>query len=120
MRLRATSTHLAYRGTRSAATTTRSTRHSPGRVRKTVRLKPDATSAEVKPARSSIAATVTVSRRDRYVISICLAVLTTPSWAYLIHLSRHPSSELEYARMMAAMGMAVDRPWTAVDALLTF
>lgn len=58
--------------------------------------------------------------RDRSIISICLAIITVLSWTYLVHLSRHSSSELEYARMMAAMGMAVDQPWTAVDGLLTF
>ena len=65
-------------------------------------------------------AVATVSRRDRYLISICLAIITALSWAYLVHLARHPSSAQEYARMMAEMGMAVDRPWTPVDAFLTF
>jgi predicted metal-binding membrane protein len=60
------------------------------------------------------------SRRDRYLISLCLAAITALAWAYLIHLARHPSSDQEYARMMAAMGMVVDRPWTTVDAFLTF
>jgi predicted metal-binding membrane protein len=61
-----------------------------------------------------------VPRRDRYLISICLAAITALSWAYLVHLTRHPSSADEYARMMAEMGMAVDRPWTMVDAFFTF
>jgi predicted metal-binding membrane protein len=77
-------------------------------VHNTVRLNSDATSEEVDRA-----ATAAVPRRDRYVISICLAIMTVLSWAY-------PSSELEYASMMAAMGMTVDRPWTAVDGVLTF
>jgi predicted metal-binding membrane protein len=72
------------------------------------------------PATSSVAPSAALPRRDRYLISICLAIITVLSWTYLVHLSRHPSSESEYARMMAAMGMAVDRPWTGVDGLLTF
>jgi predicted metal-binding membrane protein len=89
-------------------------------VPETVRLKPDTTSAGSKAARSFAATTEAVPRRDRYIISVCLAIVTVLSWTYLAHLSVRPSSELEYARMMAAMGMAVDRPWTAVDGLLTF
>jgi len=61
-----------------------------------------------------------VPRRDRYLISICLAAITALSWAYLVHLTRHPSSADEYARMMAEMGMAMDRPWTMADAFFTF
>jgi predicted metal-binding membrane protein len=89
-------------------------------VRKTVRLKPDTTSAEVKTATSSVETTAAVPRRDRYIISICLAIITALSWTYLVHLSTQPSSAREYARMMAAMGMAVNQPWTPVDGLLTF
>jgi predicted metal-binding membrane protein len=72
------------------------------------------------PGGESVAAIAAVPRRDRYLISVCLATITALSWAYLVHLAQHPSSAQEYARMMAAMGMAVDRPWTAVDAFLTF
>jgi len=70
--------------------------------------------------RSANGALAAVPTRDRYIILGCLAIITGLSWAYLVHLAIHPSSELEYARMMAAMGMAVDRPWTAVDGVLTF
>jgi len=70
--------------------------------------------------RSGPAAVAAVATRARYIFLICLAIITGLSWAYLVHISRHPSSELEYARMMAAMGMAVDRPWNALDGLLTF
>ncbi|HEX7795339.1 MAG TPA: DUF2182 domain-containing protein [Vicinamibacterales bacterium] len=70
--------------------------------------------------RSAEAALSAVPARDRYIILICLAIITGLSWTYLLRLSTHSSSELEYARMMAAMGMAVDRPWTAVDGVLTF
>jgi predicted metal-binding membrane protein len=61
-----------------------------------------------------------VPARDRYVISICLAIITGLAWAYLVYLARHPSSAQDSARMMAAMGMPTDRPWTVVDAFLTF
>lgn len=70
--------------------------------------------------RSAQAALAAVSTRDRYIIVVCLALITGLSWAYLVHLAAHSSSELDYARMMAAMGMAVDRPWTAADGVLTF
>ncbi len=46
--------------------------------------------------------------------------MTAIAWAYLVHLARHPSSAQEYEAMMAAMGMAVDRPWTATDFFFTF
>jgi predicted metal-binding membrane protein len=63
---------------------------------------------------------ISVPRRERYLISLCLTLITVLAWAYLINLSRHPSSADEYAQMMAQMGMAIDRPWTAVDAFFTF
>jgi predicted metal-binding membrane protein len=78
--------------------------------RERVRLTPDGESVAISA----------VPRRDRYLISVCLVIITALSWAYLLHLARHPSSAQEYARMMAEMGMAVDRPWTVVDAFLTF
>jgi predicted metal-binding membrane protein len=61
-----------------------------------------------------------MTRRDRYLISTCLAIITALAWTYLVYVAHQPSSTQEYARMMAAMGMAVDRPWTVVDAFLTF
>lgn len=90
----------------------RSTRHSRGAV-------PNH-SPHANGGTTSVPAVAAVLSRDRYVISICLAIITVLSWTYLVHLSRHPSSEVEYARIMAAMGMAVDRPWTPLDGVLTF
>jgi predicted metal-binding membrane protein len=81
---------------------------------------PDRERVRLTPDGESEAAVAAVPRRDRYLISVCLAIITALSWAYLVHLARHPSSAEEYARMMAEMGMAVDRPWTVVDAFLTF
>jgi predicted metal-binding membrane protein len=60
------------------------------------------------------------SARDRYLISVCLAIITGLAWAYLVYLARHLSSAQDSTRMMAAMGMPVDRSWTAVDGLFTF
>ena len=62
----------------------------------------------------------TVSAHDRYLIYVSLAIITGLAWAYLVHLARHLSSGQDAAHMMAAMGMPVDRSWTAVDGLFTF
>lgn len=61
-----------------------------------------------------------LSRRDRVVISSCLVLLTALAWAYLIHLDREMSAEMEYGQMMADMGMAMEEPWKAADVLLAF
>src|SRR5262245_8451715 len=98
------STRWVSRGTTSAAKTTHSTPRSRGAM----------------PNRRPVSLIAAVPRRDRYLISFCLAAITALSWAYLVHLTRHPSSADEYARMMAGMGIAVDRPWTLVDAFFTF
>jgi predicted metal-binding membrane protein len=61
-----------------------------------------------------------LSGRDRYLIVACLAVITALAWVYLVYLANRPPSSWEYTRAMATMGMAVDRPWTAVDGFFTF
>lgn len=61
-----------------------------------------------------------LSQRDRVVILACLVVLTALAWAYLFYLDREMSATMEYHRMMADMGMAMDTPWTRTDALLAF
>lgn len=61
-----------------------------------------------------------VSGRDRYLIFVCLALITALAWAYLVYLSSDLSSPPDYAGPMASMGMVVDRPWTAVDGFFTF
>ena len=68
---------------------------------------------------SSGQATV-LSRRDRVVISACLVLLTALAWAYLIHLDREMSAAMDYGKMMADMGMAMDEPWKTTDVLLAF
>jgi predicted metal-binding membrane protein len=57
---------------------------------------------------------------DRILVVVCIVAITALAWAYLGHLGRQMSSSTEYARAMAAMGMATDRPWNAADLSLTF
>ena len=64
-------------------------------------------------------ASLTLSRRDRVVISSCIVLLAALAWAYLFHLDRQMSAAMEYDRKMADMGMAVDMPWTAADVFFT-
>ena len=62
--------------------------------------------------------TATVSRRDRIIILVCLALVVALAWAYLFHLDREMSAEMEFH---AAMGMSMsDIPWTTADVWLTF
>jgi predicted metal-binding membrane protein len=58
--------------------------------------------------------------RERLVISICVAAITLLAWAYLIRLARQMSASMEYDTAMAAMGMTMQAPWTALDVWLTF
>jgi predicted metal-binding membrane protein len=62
----------------------------------------------------------TMLRRDQVLISACVALVTILAWAYLLRLDHQMSAGLQYDAMMAAMGMAVNQAWTALDALLTF
>jgi predicted metal-binding membrane protein len=68
----------------------------------------------------SLSAVAALSRRDRVLISTCLAVITASAWVYLVHLDRQMSSSMEYDTMMAKMGMTLDVPWTAADVFFTF
>jgi predicted metal-binding membrane protein len=63
-----------------------------------------------------------VPQRPPYtpIILWAIAALTILSWAYLIHLSREMSEAAAAETMTAAMGMAVDRPWTPTDVVLAF
>ena len=61
-----------------------------------------------------------LSRRDRVLISTCLALITALAWWYLVQLDRRMSASMQYDTMMAEMGMAMDMPWTAADVLFTF
>ena len=59
-------------------------------------------------------------RRDRVVISICLASITALAWAYLVQLNRQMSSSVDYDTMMANMGMTTNTPWSVADVVFTF
>jgi predicted metal-binding membrane protein len=59
-------------------------------------------------------------RRDRFLISTCLALIAALAWVYLIRLDRQMSSSMQYDSMMAAMGMSTSLPWTRTDVLFTF
>ncbi|MQA28423.1 MAG: DUF2182 domain-containing protein [Luteitalea sp.] len=63
---------------------------------------------------------VSTLRRDRIVISACLVLVIGLAWAYLVHLDRQMSPSMDYDTMMAEMGMATDRAWTAADFWFTF
>jgi len=54
------------------------------------------------------------------IILWAIAALTILAWAYLIHVSREMSAAAADETMMAAMGMAMDRPWTPTDVVLAF
>jgi len=68
----------------------------------------------------NLPAVAAVSRRDRVLISTCLLFITVLAWAYLVHLDRQMSSSMAYDKMMPAMGMTMDMPWTAADVFFTF
>jgi predicted metal-binding membrane protein len=61
-----------------------------------------------------------LSRRDRLLISACIVLITLLAWAYLIHLNRQMSADVDHDRMMAAMGMTMHTPWSAADIFFTF
>jgi predicted metal-binding membrane protein len=65
-------------------------------------------------------APVSVWNRDRFVIAICLIVITLLAWAYLIRLDRQMSASMEYDMAMAAMGMSMSASWSAADVWLAF
>src|SRR5450756_2447655 len=74
--------------------------------------------ARIDPGVVSLAAAL--SRRDRLLIPACIALITLLAWAYLVHLDRQMSADMEHDKMMAAMGMTMDMPWSAADVFFTF
>lgn len=78
-----------------------STHRSPGRVLSDV------------PALAS-------TRLDRILISASIALVTMLAWAYLVHLDHQMSAAMQDERMMAAMGMTMDKAWTLADGWFTF
>ncbi|HLK46986.1 MAG TPA: DUF2182 domain-containing protein [Bryobacteraceae bacterium] len=68
----------------------------------------------------STVAAAALPRRDRVLISACIALMTVLAWAYLVRLNRQMASAVEYDKAMAAMGMTMHGPWTAADAFFMF
>ena len=68
---------------------------------------------------SSSTVSATPSRRDRFVILGCIAVVVALAWAYLFYLDRQMADSMAYDAEMAAMGM-MDEPWTLTDVMFTF
>jgi predicted metal-binding membrane protein len=58
--------------------------------------------------------------RSRALVAGAATLLGALAWLYLLRLDAEMQSGVDYARSMAAMGMAVDRPWSAADVLSTF
>ena len=56
----------------------------------------------------------------RRLIGLSIAAVTLLAWAFLFHLSHQMSAAAADETMMAAMGMAMNAPWTRTDFLLTF
>ena len=71
------------------------------------------------PSPGGVPSTPVLPRRDRLIISACLALITVLAWIYLVHLARQMSSAMAEDVMMAEMGMAMDRTWTAADLAFT-
>jgi len=69
---------------------------------------------------SSLSTAGALVRRDRLLILACIVLITLLAWAYLVHLDRQMSSDMEHDKMMAAMGMTMDMPWSASDIFFTF
>jgi len=80
---------------------------------------PDDTAAfpGTAPVGTTVAA---LPRRDKILILSCIALVTALAWLYLFHLAHQMSSAVAESNMMAAMGMAMNAPWTAADLILTF
>jgi hypothetical protein len=56
-------------------------------------------------------------RRDRILTIVTIALITALARAYLIHVDRRMSTDMEYDKAMAAMGITVHIAWTASDTL---
>jgi predicted metal-binding membrane protein len=59
-------------------------------------------------------------RRDAVLILVSIVLITVLAWLFLVHLSRQMGSAMRQDQMMAAMGMPMDKPWTATDLFFTF
>jgi predicted metal-binding membrane protein len=70
--------------------------------------------------RSPSSPAAVLSRRDRPLILGCIVFSTLLAWAYLFHLDRQMSADMEYDKMMTAMGMIMNKPWRPADFFFTF
>ncbi|MEX2284744.1 MAG: DUF2182 domain-containing protein [Gemmatimonadota bacterium] len=70
----------------------------------------------VVPSPSSVAV---AGRRDRVVVIGSIILIVALAWAYLLQFDHRMSSAVD-SDPMAAMGMVMDRPWSARDVLFTF
>ena len=68
----------------------------------------------------SLISSAALPRRDAFLISAYIVIITALAWAYLVHLDRQMASSMEHDKMMAAMGMTMEMPWTPADAFFTF
>lgn len=60
------------------------------------------------------------TRLDRILISASIALVTMLAWAYLVRLDHQMSAAMQDEKMMAAMGMTMDKTWTLADVWFTF
>jgi len=60
------------------------------------------------------------ARHTRLLITATITVMKVLAWMDLVHLSRQMSAAAADATLMAAMGMAMNTPWTWPDLWLTF
>jgi predicted metal-binding membrane protein len=62
----------------------------------------------------------TLSHGERLLILACICLATGLAWAYLAYLDHRMWAGMQHEQMMAAMGMAMEMPWTAADVFFTF
>jgi len=89
-------------------------------VRDAARLPGSGIGPESQPSARSGPPPAALPRRDAILLLVSIALITLLAWLYLIHLDRNMTSAVAEDKMMAAMGMAMDKPWTAADFFFTF
>jgi predicted metal-binding membrane protein len=62
----------------------------------------------------------TTLRRDRLLISACIALASLIAWSYLIHIGHQMSADMQNEKLMSDMGMPMEMKWTVADLFLTF
>ena len=66
------------------------------------------------------ATTIMVERRERLVISICVATVCAVAWGYLVRLQAQMPRVAGTEMSMVGMGMATTAAWGVADAVFTF